>query len=136
MNEKIHLYFGQADDADGCLLAACLEKAGYQLNVNAVKFDPDTLAMLILSDNVEMEDLFLVAPWLKKQYEYCSYPHLKLMPVFVYDSTKVDPEEAFEGKVGELYEELMSGEFKPFGFDKAKENPLEEFPRILDEYLD
>ena len=136
MKPQIQLYYCKADEENGRVLSSALEGKGYALSINSPTFDPEILAMLILSDNAEMEDIFKVAPWLKKQYEYCSYPHLKLMPVFVYDSSKVDPEEAFEGKVGELYEELMSGEFKPFGYDKAKENPLEEFPRILDEYLD
>ena len=134
MDERLQLYHVLEDSSAAETFAATLRKGGYEIELNPTAFDEKYLAMVLLSDNATLEGLFAVAPWLKEQYKYCSYPHLRLMPVFVYDSRNTDPEEAFEGKVGELYEELMSGEFKPFGFDQAKENPLEEFPRILEEY--
>ena len=133
--EKMQLYFATAD-MKRALAFKEAAKSLVDISLNPTAFDPESLAAIILSNQTTMEGLFQAAPWLEEQYEYCSYPHLKLMPIFVYSSKKEDPEEAFEGPVGEIYEELMSGEFKPFGFDVDAKNPLEEFPRILEEYLD
>ena len=131
--EPMQLYFDKADAqrANAFVLAA---ETMVKIAIHPQTVDPDALTAIILSNDTTLEGLFQAAPWLKEQFEYCSYPHLKLMPIFVYASSKEDPEVAFEGPVGELYEELMSGEFKPFGFDLDAKNPLEEFPRILEEY--
>ena len=136
MKPTISLYFDRIDGEDANLFAKALEEAGYPCVSNPPSFDGQGLAAILLSDQTSLEGLYASAPWLKDQYEYSSFPHLSLLPVFVYASSKTDPEEAFEGKVGELYEELMSGEFKPFGFDKDNKNPLAEFQRILEGYLE
>ena len=134
MKPAISLYFDPLDAKDAALFASALEQDGYPCLLNPTSFDGKTLAAILLSERASLDGLYGAAPWLKEQYEYSSFPHLSLLPVFVYASSKTDPEEAFEGKVGELYEELMSGEFKPFGFDKDAKNPLAEFQRILEGY--
>lgn len=136
MNDAIQLYFASVDAQKADIFRQALLASGYAIKANPLPVNPEGLTAIILSEDTTLEGLFESAPWIKEQYEYCSYPYLKMMPVFVYDSRKEDPEEAFEGPLGELYEELMSGEFKPFGFDQAKENPLEEFQRILESYLE
>ena len=134
--KELNLYFAKDDAPKAAPFVSALRAAGYDVKENAKDVDEEGLNAIILSEDTTLDALFEAAPWIKGQYEYCSYPHLKLMPVFIYASSKVDPEEAFEGKVGEIYEELMSGEFKPFGFDLDNENPLEEFQRIYEEYAE
>ena len=94
----------------------------------------DGIVIVILTVDTTEEGLFSSLPWLKEQFSRSSYRGFRLMPFFVYDSKVIDPEEAFEGNVGEVYENVFSGEFKPFGYDTSDKNAFEEFDRILDEY--
>ena len=46
---------------------------------------------------------------------------------------KENIDDLFEEGLGEVYEELFSGEFKPYGWDLDDENTIQEFERVLEE---
>ena len=56
------------------------------------------------------------------------------MPVLVFDSRKDDVENLGDKPIATTLEEVISGEFKPYGYDLAKKNPLEEFLSVLEGY--
>lgn len=93
----------------------------------------DDVILAMFTKQTEESQFLSSLPWLKKEREFSSISHLKVMPFFIYDSKVDDPEKIFESKTGELYENIFSGEFKPFGWDI---NSLDhkEFIRVLAEY--
>lgn len=90
--------------------------------------------VLILDSQTSPEELYGDIPWLKEQFDYSSLRGFRLMPFLVYDSSTEDVENLDDEPIGETLEEVISGEFKPYGYDKAKANPLEEFLSVLEEY--
>ncbi len=90
--------------------------------------------VLVLDPKTSPDELYADIPWLKEQFEYSSLRGFRLMPFLVYDSAKEDVENLDEEPIAETLEEVISGEFKPYGYDLAKKNPLEEFLSVLEEY--
>lgn len=90
--------------------------------------------ILLLDSQTSPEELYEDVPWLKAQFDFSSYRGFRMMPFLVFDSNKEDVEELDEEPIGETLEEVISGEFKPYGYDLAKKNPLEEFLSVLEEY--
>lgn len=134
MKEALRLYCLEDDKGLIKPFIDSLNKAGYKTTLND-EFDPTSLVILLLSKNLTPIKAFAEFPWLKQQYEHSSIPNLRIMPLYIYDGSKEDLETSFEEKAGENYEEIFSGEFKPFGFDLSSENPLQEWERVLEEYM-
>lgn len=107
----------------------------YDLKVtNSHLLDANAVTIILFSSSTKEDELFDELPWLKEQRKRSSVKHLKLMPLFAYHSKAEDPEHEFEKEVGNLYEDIFSTEFKPFGWDFDSKNPEEEFPSILKQY--
>ena len=102
----------------------------------ALGVSPSEKAVNILALDTETtpEELYEDLPWLKEQFDYSSYRGFRLMPMLVFDSRKDDVENLDEKPIARILEEVISGEFKPYGYDLAKENPLEEFLSVLEGY--
>jgi len=94
----------------------------------------DCINVLLLDPKTSPEELYKDLPWLKEQFEYSSLKGFRLLPFLVFDSQKENVEELDDQPIAEVLEEVLSGEFKPFGYDKAKKNPMEEFLSVLEEY--
>ena len=90
--------------------------------------------VLLLDSKTSPEELYQDIPWLKEQFDYSSLRGFRLMPFLLFDSRKEDVENLDGEPIEETLEEVISGEFKPYGYDEAKANPLEEFLSVLEEY--
>jgi hypothetical protein len=134
---KLQAAYSPVDEKESQEALKALESLG--ISVPLVKDEPEkdvSLVLAFFSSRTKEEDFLSSLPWLRRQREYSSLPFFRVMPVFLYHSSSEDPEQAFEGSAGRLYEDVFSGEFKPFGFDFDSPRPLSEFPRILSEYLE
>ena len=90
--------------------------------------------VLVMDVKTSPDELYADVPWLKEQFDFSSLRGFRLMPFLVYDSNVDDVENLDDEPIAETLEEVISGEFKPYGYDRAKKNPLEEFPSVLEEY--
>lgn len=134
MDKSLQIALYDSNNQDFKYLCSLLEKQGYVLHyVLDDDFINDKVILLPFVIETKKED-FLSLSFLKNQYEKSTIQHLKIMPVFIYDSRQINSEEAFEDKIGEIYDDVFSGEFKPFGFDVEDKYPLKEFERILEQY--
>lgn len=116
------------------ILAKALRKEGYEIwGVEGDDIDPKEIVILLLTSSTDKEDLLSTQTWLAKQFDYSSFKGFRLMPLLIYSSSKEDPEEICEGPFGEMMEELISGEFKPFGWDLDFDGNIKEFKRVLEE---
>ncbi len=134
MKTILQLATSFADRPYGDIVAKALRERGYEVyGIEEFDVDPKEIVILLFSANTDKEDLLAAQPWLKQQFDYSSFKGFRLMPLLVYSSSEQDPEELFEGELGELVEGLISGEFKPVGFDLDDPGCLKEFDRILEE---
>lgn len=118
-------------------LASFLEgiKQGGFIPLEASKeVNDEDLYFLDLS-NTTQEQLENAYPWLKKEFLRSDIHHLRILPLFLYDSSKEDPYEKWEEGANEIYENLFSEEFKPYAYDIT--NPSrsnEELKHVLSLY--
>jgi len=132
---KLFYAYAPEDEAEAKSVLQQLTKLGYDLEkVDTVPSDPSQVTLAFFSSKTNLNSFWKALPWLKEQKQYSSYPFLRVMPFFLYHSKQEDPEIAFEGSAGELYEAVFSGEFKPFGWDFDQSCPEAEFQRVLNNY--
>ena len=93
-----------------------------------------SLVLLFLDMDSTPEEIYRSAPWIKDQFTYSSFKALRLMPFLMYRSGEGSVEEQVENGLSDTLEKVMSGEFKPFGFDLDAKHPLEEFPSVYETY--
>lgn len=96
----------------------------------------ESLILFLFDEETTKEECFAEFPWLLEQLEYSTISKFRIMPILAYHSSKAEPESLFDGELGEFYEEVFSGEFKPFGWDLDSPDPMVEFDRILESYLE
>lgn len=114
-------------------LAKELEEQHYKVIHNPDVFLEAHLGIAIFEAEMEEEAYLKEMPLLKEQLEYSSIKHLRILPLFVYDGRRLDPEECFEGATGEFVESIFSGEFKPYGYDVSRDNNIKELLSIIEE---
>ena len=132
---RLQVAYPTSEKENAKKVEAALSSLGYEvIEVKEKPLYPEEVILAIFSSKTEEKDFLRDLPWLEKQKEYSSIHYLHVMPFFVYSSKEEDPEKAFEGKAGELYEDVFSGEFKPFGWDFASKDPAQEFARVLEDY--
>lgn len=131
---ELFLTHTEKDKAEALKVIERLKKLSYDIIDTKQVVDESKVILILLSEKTIEEDLFKEIPFLQEQWKYSSRKHLKLMPFFVYHSSKENPEKAFEEHVMDIYEDIFSGEFKPYAWDLDSDHPEVEFERVLDEY--
>ena len=120
------------EEFDAKEVVSCLKNIGYKFDENKVDFNK--VIIICLNKDSKKEVLLNSYPWLKDQFLYSSENYLKVMPLFIYHSNDEDIEKLFEDNIGDLYEDIFSGEFKPYGWNLDGNNPEREFDRVLEQY--
>lgn len=110
-----------------------LQCAGFEVDHNPEEFDEDELGLALFIKDMDAESYLKEVPFLQEQLDYSSVKHLRILPFFIYDGRKDDPEELFEGPTGEFVEEIFSGEFKPYGWDIHRGDNMKELLEIIEE---
>lgn len=137
MNEILQFAYLERNADIAKKIISQIEEKGYKIQeVSAELKYENALIFLIFDKNATKEEYDLKFPWLKNQLEYSSIKKFKLMPIFIYHSKVDEPESLFDGPIGEFYESIFSGEFKPYGYDLDNLNPLDEFDNVLENYLE
>ena len=132
--ETLQFAYGKNQKAIALEAIKALREAGYEvIDLGDQDIDPNRIVILLLSAGVSEESL-LGIPWFKKQFDYSSYPHFRMMPFVAYHSFKDDFDALWEKDIGDVYENLISGEFKPYGWDLDDPSSKIEFARILEDY--
>ena len=130
---KIQLLFPSCLKDDVLAVQQALKNNGYPVVGNPKVFDPEELGIAIFEKNMDVEAYLSEIPVLKEQLNYSSIKHFRVLPLFIYDGSKDDPEALFEEETGEFVEEIFSGEFKPYGWDVSKSNNIIELIEIIEE---
>ncbi len=115
-------------------LISSLKDGGFEINLVEKEINDNDLYFLDLT-NVTLDELNEKFPWIDSELKRSSTPHLRVLPLLIYDSSKEDPFKKWENGADEIYEELFSEEFKPFAYDLA--NPSfsnEELKHVLSLY--
>ncbi len=134
---NLQLGYGKSDSKDVLPFIKSLEKLSHNVFVvKDVLLDEEGLVLIPFTSSTDEADLLSTLGFLRRQKDFSSIPYLKIMPVFLYHSSKEDPEVAFEGNAGKVYEDIFSGEFKPYGWDLDAIHPEIEFDRVLESYLE
>lgn len=95
---------------------------------------PSRVVLFALPRKASPTEAFEAFPWLNEEYGYSSSSNPVVMPFLTYHGKTEDPEEVWETGVGDFYDEVFSGEFKPYGWDLDNPKAIEEFHRVLEEY--
>ena len=133
MEKKLQLAYESQNREAALKIARILGESGFEVELVQKDIDPAELTLILINIYSKEETLFASLPWLKEQYGYSSLKGFRLFPILVYSPSKEDPEALFEGELGELYEKVFSGEFKPFGWNEESDALDPEFKRILEE---
>ena len=134
MEETLNIYFDIADEEYAKILLNALLEKGYEARLGKPKPNEKDFCIVILSSITTEEGLLSSLPWLKEQYDLSSFRGFRVMPLLMWHGGE-NLDEIWEEGIGDIYESIFSGEFKPFGFDMDSKEPLREFPRVLEEYL-
>lgn len=134
MNKHIQIACIEEDEDKMGEVANILIRKGYDIYFLG-NFDGDFPLLFVLNKEMSKEKAFELYPWLKEQFEHSSIPNLKILPFIVYESSKTSIDSLWDSGIGDNYEEIFSGEFKPYGWDLDDEKASEEFERIIEEYL-
>lgn len=110
-----------------------LLKEGFAFVEANREVDPSHLVLVFLTPKSTVDSLMKEIPWLANQYEESSYRYLRAMPFIPYHPKDEDIDELFDAGLGEVYETVFSGEFKPYGWDLDDPHTVKEFLRVLEE---
>lgn len=134
MNKRIQIACLEADEENMGIVADHLIREGYDISFLG-NFDGDFPLIFVLNRDLTPEKAFELYPWLKEQFELSSIPNLRILSFVVYRSSETDIDSLWDSGIGDNYEAIFSGEFKPYGWDLDNENAIEEFNRVIEEYL-
>lgn len=134
MSELLQLAYAPEDANLAKLIGEKLNRNGYRTRICHGEVDPQEMVVCLISENTKRESLLNAEPWLSEQFDYSSYHNFRVLPLLPYHAKDGDIEEIWEEGLGEFYESLFSGEFKPYGWDLDDENAIVEFRRVLEEY--
>ncbi len=130
MKNKIYLASVNPNDQ----FIKSLIKGDFDVSLARKEINDNDLYFLDLTD-VTLDELNGKFPWIEKELKHSLTPHLRILPLLIYDSSKEDPFKKWENGSNEIYEELFSEEFKPFAYDIAKADlSNEELKHVLSLY--
>ena len=133
MEKNLQLAYESQNRDLALKIGRILGENGFEIKLVQKDIDPKKITLILININSKEETLFSSLPWLKDQFGYSSLKGFRLFPILVYSPSKEDPEALFEGELGRLYENVFSGEFKPFGWNEESDVLDPEFKRILEE---
>ena len=133
MEKNLQLAYESQNRDLALKIGRILGENGFEIKLVQKDIDPKKITLILININSKEETLFSSLPWLKDQFGYSSLKGFRLFPILVYSPSKEDPEALFEGEFGRLYENVFSGEFKPFGWNEESDVLDPEFKRILEE---
>ena len=133
MEKNLQLAYEDRNRDLALKIGRILGENGFKVELIQKDIDPKKVTLILINIYSKEETLFSCLPWLKDQFGYSSLKGFRLFPILVYSPSKEDPEVLFEGELGELYENVFSGEFKPFGWNEESNVLDPEFKRILEE---
>ncbi|HBE98761.1 MAG TPA: hypothetical protein DDW18_01760 [Firmicutes bacterium] len=134
MDTKVYIASQNQNNQEFNSFIEGLKQGGFSPLEATKEINDEDLYFLDLS-NVSLKELEENYPWLKEELLRSSIYHLRILPLFIYDSRKEDPFEKWEEGANEIYESLFSEEFKAFAYDIS--NPSyanEELKRVLSLY--
>lgn len=134
MSESLQFVFSPRQRPLGEAIVLALARKGYAIRALSGTPEDGSLVLLMLDMGSSKEEIFSTAPWLKEQFDYSSFKALRLMPFLVYRSSEGDIEQQVEDHLADTLEAVISGEFKPYGYDLDAQDPLLEFPSVLETY--
>lgn len=133
MEKNLQLAYESQNRDLALKIGRILGENGFEIELVQKDIDPKKVILILININSKEETLFSSLSWLKDQFGYSSLKGFRLFPILVYSPSKEDPEALFEGEFGRLYENVFSGEFKPFGWNEESGVLDPEFKRILEE---
>ena len=133
MEKNLQLAYEDRNRDLALKIGRILGENGFKVELIQKDIDPKKVTLILINIYSKEETLFSCLPWLKDQFGFSSLKGFRLFPILVYSPSKEDPEVLFEGELGELYENVFSGEFKPFGWNEESNVLDPEFKRILEE---
>ena len=133
MEKNLQLAYEDQNRDLALKIGRILGENGFKVELVQKDIDPKKVTLILINIYSKEETLFSCLPWLKDQFGFSSLKGFRLFPILVYSPSKEDPEVLFEGELGELYENVFSGEFKPFGWNEESNVLDPEFKRILEE---
>ena len=134
MHETLFLSYPPRMQEKADLLSPLLQKKGYPTAMTDPGNLEGNLVLLFFDMDSTPEEIYDCSPWLKEQFDYSSLKALRLMPFLFYESSKGSVEEQVDEYLADTLEEVISGEFKPYGFDLDAEDPLLEFDSVYETY--
>ena len=134
MNEILYLSYPARMEGHADKVCADLTNKGFRVERLLGQPHDGSLVLLLLDMASKSEEIFASAPWLKEQFDYSSFKALRLMPFLLYSSSLGSVEDQVEERLSDTLEEVVSGEFKPYGYDLDADDPLLEFPSVLETY--
>ena len=134
MSNTMYLAYSRRQSDTAQKILSLLIQAGYDAKSLQNSPKDGDLVLLLLDMESREDELFASFPWLRDQFEFSSLRALRLMPFLVYRSSEGDIEEQVENCLADTLESVISGEFKPYGFDIDAEDPLKEFASVLENY--
>ena len=133
MEKNLQLAYENQNRDLALKMGRILGENGFEVKLIQEDIDPKKVTLILINIYSKEESLFSCLPWLKDQFGFSSLKGFRLFPILVYSPSKEDPETLFEGELGELYENVFSGEFKPFGWNEESDVLDSEFKRILED---
>ena len=133
MEKNLQLAYEDQNRDLALKMGRILGENGFKVELVQEDIDPKKVTLILINIYSKEETLFSCLPWLKDQFGFSSLKGFRLFPILVYSPSKEDPEVLFEGELGELYENVFSDEFKPFGWNEESNVLDPEFKRILEE---
>ena len=134
MNETLYLSYSPRLSGIASTVKEGLSALGLRIADAHEEDYEGKLVLLLLDLDSSVEEIFASAPFLQKQFEYSSFKAMRLMPFLVYHGNAGDIESRVEEGFADVLEEVISGEFKPYGYDLDDKEPLKEFLSVLDNY--
>ncbi|HBM70737.1 MAG TPA: hypothetical protein DEF61_05585 [Firmicutes bacterium] len=129
MEKKLQIAYINKNKEKANEFKSILEQNGYRIEISNKDILENEICLLLFYKGITLKDIFSDIPWLKKQSEKSTIAYLRLFPIFLFDR-----KEEIELDINEylpILESLISGEFKPYGFNLKDKNSIVEFNRIL-----
>lgn len=130
--KDLQISFIKENEKQAEKFASILKTHGYKIRIANDEVGESSPVMLIFYKGASREKMLKEISWLRSQNERSSIKYLRLFPIFLFDKES-DIEKDIDSYV-DVYEDFISGEFKPYGFVLDEPSKyIVEFDRVLNE---